>query len=100
MKKNKKIKDVKPKLSKKCKQNDIVFVGIFGSFLRDDFDKNSDLDLLVKFSKSKTLLDLVRIERELSESLGLKVDLLTENAISPYLIDKIKKELEVIYDEA
>jgi hypothetical protein len=39
----------------------------------------------------------VRIERELSEILGIKVDLLTERFISPYLIDRIKKEMRVIY---
>jgi len=39
----------------------------------------------------------VRIERELSEELGIKVDLLTENSISPYLIDTIKREMKMIY---
>lgn len=39
---------------------------------------------------------MVRIERELSEFLGVKVDLLTEGSISPYLIEEIKKEAKVI----
>ena len=39
---------------------------------------------------------MVRIERELSEFLGVKVDLLTEGSISPYLIEGIKKEAKVI----
>jgi uncharacterized protein len=50
----------------------------------------------VEFSETKGLLTLVRIERELSELLGVKVDLLTEESISPYLIDGIKKEAKVI----
>ena len=57
----------------------------------------SDIDILVEFSERKSLLDLVRIERELSEALSIKVDLLTEKSISPYLIDRIKSEMEVIY---
>jgi predicted nucleotidyltransferase len=46
--------------------------------------------------RNKGLLAMVRIERELSEFLGVKVDLLTEESISPYLIDRIKKEAKII----
>ena len=53
---------------------------------------------MVKFSKRKSLLDIVRIERELSTVLGNNVDLLTEVAISPYLRDRILSELRVIYE--
>ena len=52
----------------------------------------------MKFSKRKSLLDIIRIERELSTVLGKKVDLLTEAAISPYLRDTILSELKVIYE--
>jgi hypothetical protein len=53
----------------------------------------------VKFSKRKSLLDLVKIERKLSEVLDRKVDLVTEASVSPYMIDNIRKELKVIYNE-
>jgi hypothetical protein len=46
------------------------------------------------------LLELVRIKRVLSEVLGRKTDLLTEASISPYLRDRIKKEMEVVYERA
>lgn len=85
------------KIGKICKRNDISFVGLFGSFVRGEHRKDSDVDLLVRFSKKKSLFDLVRTEREFSEALGRKVDLLTEGAISPYLIDRIKKDVKVIY---
>jgi uncharacterized protein len=81
-----------------CGKYDISFLGIFGSYARGDFTSKSDLDLLAKFSRKKSLLDLVRTERELSAALGVKVDLLTENSISPYLKNKIMGGLEVIYD--
>ena len=72
-------------------------VTVFGSYVRGEEKTESDIDILVEFSGRKSLLELVRIERELSEALGIKVDLLTEKSISPYLIDTIRKEMEVIY---
>ncbi len=86
------------KLIRICQQNDVAMVGVFGSMARGEATKQSDIDLLVKFSKRKSLLALVRLERELSAALGRKVDLLTEAAISPYLRDRIKQEVRVIYE--
>lgn len=82
-----------------CKKNDITFLGMFGSYSRGEQKEKSDMDILVRFSRRKSLLDLVRIERQLSEIMGVKVDLVTEGSISPYMIDDIKRELKVIYDE-
>ena len=70
---------------------------LFGSSARGEASPKSDVDLLVEFSEEKSLLDLVRIERELSQALGMKVDLLTEKSVSPYLINDIKKEAKVLY---
>ncbi|MBD1401278.1 nucleotidyltransferase family protein [Pelovirga terrestris] len=72
-------------------------VGIFGSYARNEATPASDLDLLVNFSERKSLMTLARIRRELTEALGLEVDLLTEAAISPYLIDSIKSQQRIIY---
>jgi len=81
-----------------CRQNDVDMVGVFGSVARGDASEQSDIDLLVRFSKRKSLLAMVRLERELSAALGRKVDLLTEAAISPYLRDRILREVQVIYE--
>ncbi|HMB21562.1 MAG: type VII toxin-antitoxin system MntA family adenylyltransferase antitoxin [Chloroflexota bacterium] len=82
-----------------CRQNDVSMVGVFGSMARGEARKKSDIDLLVRFSKRKSLLAVVRLERELSEALGRKVDLLTEGAISPYLREQILKETQVVYEK-
>ena len=74
-------------------------IAIFGSYSRKEEKTGSDIDIIVEFSERKSLLELVRIERELSEVLGIKVDLLTEKSISPYLVDIIKRDLEVIYEK-
>lgn len=88
-----------PRLIDICRQNDVSMVGVFGSVARGKAKKKSDIDLIVRFSKRKSLLALVRLERELTEALGKKVDLLTEAAISPYLREQILKEMQVVYGE-
>ena len=81
-----------------CRQNDVSMVGVFGSMARGEATRGSDIDLLVEFAGRKSLLALVRLERELSAALGRKVDLLTKAAISPYLRDRILQDLQVIYE--
>ena len=58
------------------------------------------MDLIADLSDRKSLLDLVRSEREFSERLGRKVDLLTENALSPYLRESILRQTTVVYELA
>lgn len=85
-------------LIKICRRNDVAMIGLFGSTARGEATTESDLDFLVKFGKRKSLLSVVKLERELSESLGQKVDLLTEAAISPYIRDSIFRDLTIIYE--
>ena len=81
-----------------CQKNDITMIGVFGSEARGQAKKDSDIDLLVRFSYPKSLLSIVKLERELTEQLGKKVDLLTEESISPYLKENIMSELKVLYE--
>jgi predicted nucleotidyltransferase len=85
------------KVIKFLKNEGVKKISVFGSYIRGEEKRESDIDIIVEFSERKSLLELVRIERELSEFLGIKVDLLTEQSISPYLIDSIRNEMEVIY---
>jgi predicted nucleotidyltransferase len=81
-----------------CRDNDVARLEVFGSTARGEANEDSDVDLLVEFSKRKSLLALVSLERKMSTALGRKVDLLTEAAISPYLREKINRDRLVIYE--
>jgi predicted nucleotidyltransferase len=81
-----------------CQEHDISKIGIFGSMARGEANDQSDIDLLIEFSKRKSLLTVIALERQLSAMLGRKIDLLTEAAISPYLRDRIKQETQIIYE--
>jgi hypothetical protein len=80
------------------RKNDASMIGIFGSVSRGEQSENSDIDVLMNFSRRKSLLAIVKLERELTCVLGRKVDLLTEAAISPYLRGIIKNDLKVLYE--
>lgn len=83
-----------------CARNDIERLRIFGSFAREEEHADSDVDMIADFSTRKSLLDLVRIEREFSERLGREVDLHTERGLSPYIRDRILREARVVYERA
>lgn len=72
-------------------------VGIFGSWARGENGPKSDLDILIKLSKPVSLLTFTRMERELSETLNIKVDLVSENALqNERLKQYILKDLQEI----
>ena len=89
------------KLVEVCRKNDIVLMVIFGSFVRGEQNSESDIDIAIEFDKNsrKTLLDLVRVEEELTKIFGRKVDLGIFSSINPYIIDDVKKEMKVIYEK-
>jgi hypothetical protein len=66
-----------------CRRWKVKELALFGSALREDFDPESDIDLLVTFDEDAAwgLFDLVAMERELAERLGRRVDLLTRRAV-------------------
>jgi len=70
-------------------------IGIFGSYLRNEPRKNSDIDILVELEKPMGFFKFIRLERYLSELLGAKVDLVTKNALKPFIGQRILAE--VIY---
>ena len=75
-------------------------MGFFGSILREDFGKESDVDVLVSFApnSSWTLLDLIAMQDELGDLLGRKVDLVEREALrNPFRRREILRTVELIY---
>ena len=89
------------KLAEICRKNDIVFMAIFGSFVRGEQNRKSDIDIAIEFERNseKSLLDLVRIENELRKVFKRKVDLGIFSSLSSYIIEDVKKEMRVIYEK-
>ena len=74
------------------KKYGVIRASLFGSIVRDEMTKDSDIDILVEFQDGKTLLDLVGLQNALIEELERKVDVITFNSIHPLLKEKILKE--------
>ena len=70
----------------------VKHISIFGSFVREEQTENSDVDILISFKKTPTLIELVELKEYLENLIGLKVDLITEKGISPYVRPYIERE--------
>lgn len=86
-----------------CQRWNIVELALFGSILREDFNPQSDIDVLVRFQDGVqvSLADFVKMADELEDMFGRKVDLLTRSSVEQsrnYLRRKeILNTAEVIY---
>jgi predicted nucleotidyltransferase len=91
------------KISEICKRYKINELAIFGSALRDDYNENSDIDLLYVFGENTThsLFDIVRIKEELEKLFGKPVDFVSRKAIEQsrniYRKKAILENVKVIY---
>ncbi|MCL4551399.1 MAG: nucleotidyltransferase family protein [Bacteroidetes bacterium] len=67
------------------KEFNVESIEVFGSYIRKEQNLKSDLDLLVTFSKTPSLLKFVELENFLSDKIGIKVDLVMKNTVKPGL---------------
>lgn len=84
--------EIKSKAIPILKEAGVVRSSLFGSVVRGTARGNSDIDMLVELPKGKSLLDLVRLQRILEQTISRKVDLLTYNSVHPLLKDYIYKD--------
>ena len=86
------LQSVTDKILPVLKEAGVTKSSLFGSYVRGDYRKDSDVDILVELPKGNSLLDLVRLEKKLEKALGKRVDLLTYNSVHPLLKDYISKD--------
>jgi uncharacterized protein len=67
-------------------------IGIFGSYSKRKATKGGDVDILVEFFEPPDIFEFIRLERFLEKLLGLKVDLVTPNALKPLIKNEVLKE--------
>lgn len=86
------IRERRSEILNRASQHGARNVRIFGSAARGDAGPASDVDLLVEMEPGRSLLDFVGLWQDLEDLLSLKVDLVSEGGISPYLREQILTE--------
>jgi uncharacterized protein len=71
----------------------IQSLGVFGSFARGDASQSSDLDILVEFARPVPLSKFLALEAELAALTGQKVDLVSRQALKPYMARNVMRDL-------
>ncbi|MGD0070177.1 MAG: nucleotidyltransferase family protein [Candidatus Bathyarchaeia archaeon] len=83
----------KTELRKKFK---VKSIGVFGSYVRREQKRHSDVDVLVEFEEPVGLFEFMDLEMYLSDLLGVKVDLVSKKALKPHIGERILKEVILI----
>lgn len=71
----------------------VQYLGLFGSYVQGTPRQNSDLDMLVEFSKTASLFEVIELGRYLSELLSVKVDLVMKSTLKPLIGRRILSEV-------
>lgn len=86
------LEEIKKTMLPVLKEAGVIRSSLFGSAVTGEARPDSDLDVLVEFPQGKSLLDLIRLERKLTEATNKDVDLLTYGSLHPLLKERILKE--------
>ena len=82
--------------TKILKKYKVTSISLFGSYVRNEQNENSDIDFLVDFGEGITLFDIVMLEDALSEILKKKVTVVSKRGLSKYIGPYILQEAETI----
>lgn len=86
-------KNIVKNLSVIQKKYNVKKIAIFGSYVRGEYKKGSDVDILVEFSKPVGFFAFLDLEEYLKKILGIKVDLVTKKALKPRIGKYILEEM-------
>ncbi|NMF63188.1 DNA polymerase beta [Brasilonema octagenarum UFV-E1] len=77
-------------------QYQITQLGIFGSYARGEQTQESDVDVLIDYDRAPTLFKLVELRDYLSNAIGMKVDIVTQNGLKPRIRERVLSEVVYI----
>ena len=91
--------DTRKKIAELCRKNKVQELSLFGSRARGDFSGSSDFDMLVEFLPDSgiSLFEFSRMQIDLEDLLGTKVDLVPKSGLKPLIRDAVLSEAELIY---
>lgn len=93
------IEQIKLKISPILHKYRVSYAGIFGSQARQEARPDSDVDILVRFEKTPSLVQFIRLENELKDALQANVDMVMEGSEKPLIKKAIEKDLAVVYGQ-
>ncbi len=82
-----------------CNKENIVYLGLFGSYARNEEQEKSDVDVLVDFSEVKSFFELAGVQNELESIFKRKIDLVLKKNIKTDLKPYIEKDLITLYEK-
>jgi uncharacterized protein len=93
------IEQIKLKISPILHKYRVSYAGVFGSQARGEARPDSDVDILVRFEKTPSLVQFIRLENELKDTLKMNVDVVVQGSEKSFIKHAIEKDLAVVYGQ-
>ncbi len=90
------VEKLKGELPRLPEEFSVKSLGLFGSYLRGEQKRDSDLDILVEFTEIPGMFRYLALERDLSRVLGAPVDLVMKEALKPAIGKRILNEVRQV----
>lgn len=89
----------RPAMARLCRKHHVSLLALFGSVLREDFSKTSDIDILADFAKPVGFFALADFEHALRKTMRTAhpLDIVTIQSLSPLIADQVIDSSEVVY---
>jgi predicted nucleotidyltransferase len=88
------------KIRRLCEENDVIYMVLFGSYVRGEQKRGSDIDIGIEYSRDahKSLFDLLDLQEKLTILFRHKVDLGIFSTLRKDIVDEVKREMVVLYE--
>lgn len=94
------IATIKKTISPILASANVASAAVFGSVARGEDGPDSDVDIIVRFTRTPGLFGYIRLEKNLSQALGRRVDLATEKSLHPTIRPQIQRDLTFFYEKS